>query len=332
MIATNSTRRPARLAAGIAAAALAFAGALACHGAMAQAYPSKSVRFVVPFPPGTGTDLSARVVAQQLQMTLGQSFVVENKPGAGGSIGAMEVVRAAPDGYTLLFSSNSALSSNVALLKAMPYDPAKDLAPVAGVGITTLALMVKPEFPAKNMKEFIAYAKQRPGKLSAGYGSSSAQVPIAMLNKAAGLDVLAIPYKGIPLAVNDVIGGSLDFAFVDIGNAIAQARGGTLRALAVVTEKRLPLLPDWPAMSETLPGFDISGWVAVAGPAGMPRNVVDTLNSAITTAITTPDIKQKFATTGFAPMPLTPEQLKGFVASEIVKWNQLAKDAKIERQ
>ncbi|MES2977228.1 MAG: tripartite tricarboxylate transporter substrate binding protein [Pseudomonadota bacterium] len=315
---------------------LAFGSLLALTGAWAlaqpAAYPVRPVKLVVPFPPGTGTDTSARVVAQYLQTALGQPFVVDNKPGAGGSIGAMEVVRAAPDGYTLLFSSNSALSSNVALLKTMPYDPAKDLAPVAGVGITTLALLVRADYPPKNIQEFIAYVRQRPGKISAGYGSSSAQVPISMLNKAAGLDILSVLYKGIPLAVNDVLGGSLDFAFADIGNATAQVSGGKMRALAVVSEKRNPLVPDWPALAELFPGFDISGWVAVAGPVGLPANVVDTLNKAITAAIATPDMEQKLATLGFAPMPLSPAQLKNFAGTEIVKWNQLAKDANIERQ
>ncbi len=307
-----------------------LAGALTL--ASAQTFPTKPVRLIVPFPPGTGTDVAARVVAQKLQASLGQSFVVENRPGAGGSIGAMEVVRAAPDGYTLLFSSNSALSSNVALLKTMPYDPGKDLTPIAGVGITTLALMVKPEHPARNVREFIAWVKQRPGKVSAGYGSSSAQVPIAMLNKGAGLDVLSVAYKGIPLAVTDVIGGTLDFAFVDIGNAIAQSKGGTLRALAVVTEKRHALVPDWPPMAEVLPGFDVSGWVAVAGPAGMSPRIVDTLNAAISAAANSPEARQTLGKAGFAPLITTPAEIKAFVAAETVKWIQLAKDANIERQ
>ncbi|MES2535673.1 MAG: tripartite tricarboxylate transporter substrate binding protein [Pseudomonadota bacterium] len=300
--------------------------------ATAQNYPSRPVRLVVPFPPGTGTDIAARVVGQQLQLAFGQPFVVDNKPGAGGSIAAMEVIRAAPDGYTLLFSSNSVLSSNVALLKNLPYDPNKNFSPIGGVAVTSLALMVKPDFPAKTLKEFIAYAKQRPGKMSAGYGSSSAQVALALLTKMAGLDVLAVPYKGIPLAVNDVIGGTLDFAFVDIGNAVAQTKGGMLRTIAVSSEKRSALTPDWPTVSEVLPGFEILGWVAVAGPAGMPPQIIESLSSAIGAAITTPDVRQKFSTSGFAPMPMKPDQLKSFIASETVKWTQLAKDARMEAQ
>ena len=202
-------------------------------GAWAQTYPQRPVRLVVPFPAGTGTDLTARLMAQQLQAALGQPFVVDNKPGAGGSIGAMEVVRAAPDGHTLLFSSNSAAASNVALLKSMPYDPARDLTLVSGIGESALVLMVRTDHPARTLDDFLDMARKQPGKLNGGYGSSSSQMSIALLNKLARLDTLLVPYKGIPLAVNDVIAGTLDFTFVDINNALAQAKGGKLRALGV---------------------------------------------------------------------------------------------------
>jgi tripartite-type tricarboxylate transporter receptor subunit TctC len=298
----------------------------------AQAYPIRPVRVVVPFPAGTATDLSARVIANHLQTALGQPFVVDNKPGAGGSIGAMEVVRAVPDGYTILIASNSALSSNVALLKSIPYDPAKDLTPVAGVSQTTLVLMVKPGFPANNLQEFIAYVKSRPGKLSAGYGSSSSQIAIAILNKAAGLDVLAVPYKGIPLAVNDVIGGILDFAFVDLGNALAQTRGNAMKPLGVVTAQRNALVPDWPAIAEVLPNFDIPTWVAVAGPIGMAPRTVAILQSAVDASLKTAEVKNRLATAGFAPMPMDPSRLKTFMSNEIVNWKQMAADANIEPQ
>ena len=312
------------------ALALPLGLALAGRPAMAQSFPAKPVRLVVPFPPGTATDSAARMLGQQLSVSLGQPFVVDNKPGAGGSIGAMEVVRAAPDGYTLLFGSNSALSANVALLKTMPYDPTKDFTPVAGFGETMHVLMVKSSFPAKTLPEFIAYVKQRPGKVSAGYGSSTAQVGIAMLNKLAGLDLLAVPYKGIPLAVNDVLGGTLDITSVDLGNAMAQARGGNLRALAVTSARRNPLVPEWPAVAETLPGFDLTSWFGIVGPAGIPRDVVDKLNAAITQALKQPEVKANLATLGTTPMPLAPEQLKAFIVSEIAKWIRLARDANLQ--
>ena len=312
------------------AVALALGLAFAAGPALAQSYPGHTVRLVVPFPPGSATDLAARLVGQQLGAALGQPFVVDNKPGAGGSIAAMEVIRAAPDGYTLLFSSNSAISSNVALLKKIPYDPNKDFSAVAGIGETMLALMVKPGFAARSVPEFVAYLKQRPGKVTAGYGSSSSQVSIALLNKLAGVDTLSVPYKGIPLAVNDVLGGTLDFTFVDIGNAMAQAKGGALRAIGVTSLKRNALVPEWPALSEALPGFDITAWFAIVGPAGLPKDVVDKLNAATTQALKQPELKDRLTNIGLSPMPMSPPELKTFIGTEIVKWTQIVKDANIQ--
>ena len=296
----------------------------------AQSYPSKPVRMVVPFPVGTGTDMGARLLAQQLQATTGQPFVVDNKPGASGSIGAMEVVRAAPDGYTLLFASNSAAASNVALLKSMPYDPSRDLTPIAGFADSLLALMVRADHPARTLDEFLAHVAQRPGKISAGYGSASSQVSIAVLNKLARLEVLAVPYKGIPLAVNDTIGGIVDFTFVDMGNAIAQSRGGKMRALGVTAAKPSGLMPEWRALGERLPGFDISAWLAVLGPAGMPADVVDKLSAAIVSIVSAPEMRDKLVSTGMVPMPMSSERLGRFVPSEIAKWKQWVKDANIQ--
>ena len=269
-------------------------------------------------------------MAQQLQSALGQSFVVDNKPGAGGSIAATEVIRAAADGHTLLFSSNSAVASNVALLKNMPYDPLKDFTPIAGIGENMLVLMIKAAHPAKNLQEFVSYVKQRPGKVTAGYGSSSSQVSIAVLNKLGKLDVLPVPYKGIPLAVTDVLGGTVDFTFVDLGNAMAQSKGGKLRALGITAPKRSPLAADWPALADTMPGFDITAWFAIVGPAGVPKDVVDKLNHAVGQALKNPEAMEKLASIGMQPMPLTPEQLKAFMGSEVSKWIRLVKDANLQ--
>jgi tripartite-type tricarboxylate transporter receptor subunit TctC len=312
---------------------LAAAGlALACAatGASAQAFPTKPIRMLVPFPAGAATDMAARVIGQQLSTVLGQPVVVDNKPGAGGSIAAMEVVRAAPDGYTLMFASNSAISSNVALLKKIPYDPNKDFSPVAGTGETALVLMVKSGFPVKNLKELIAYIKTHPGKVNAGYGSSSSQISIATFDKLAGVETLLVPYKGIPLAINDVLGGTLDYTFADIGNALAQVKGGNMRALGVTASKRTPLMPDVPAIAEVLPGFDITAWFGIVGPAGMPRDVVDKLNAATTQVLKAPEMKERLATIGLTPMPMAPEPFKGFIATEIVKWTRLAREANVQ--
>jgi tripartite-type tricarboxylate transporter receptor subunit TctC len=310
--------------------ALGAAFALAGTAALAQAYPSRPVKLVVPFPAGSATDLAARVMAGALSTNLGQSFVVENKPGAGGSIAAMEVVRAPADGYTLLFSSNSAMASNVALLKNMPYDPRKDLAPVAGVGDNMLVLMVRSEHPAKNLKEFLDYVRQRPGKVNAGYGSSSSQISIAVLDKLGKLDTQAVPYKGIPLAINDVLGGTVDFTFVDLGNAMAQAKGGRLRPLGITAPRRSAIVPDWPALAESLPGFDITAWFAIAGPAALPKDVTDRLNGAVNQALKQPEVQEKLAGIGIQPMPMAPAELKTFVDREVTKWVRLARDANIQ--
>lgn len=297
---------------------------------LAQSFPSKTVRLVVPFPAGSATDMAARLAAQYLQTAMNQNFVVENKPGAGGSIAAMEVIRSNPDGYTLLFSSNSAAASNVALLKSIPYDPNKDFTPIAGIGENMLVLMVKSDHSAKNIQEFISYASQRPGKVNAGYGSSSSQVSIAVLNKLAKIDTMMVPYKGIPLAVNDVLAGVVEFSFVDQGNAMAQSKGGKMRVLGVTSNKRSMLVPEWPALSETLPGFDITAWFAVLGPAGIPKDVVEKLNTQITNILKQNEFKEKMAGIGIQTMPMTSDQLKSHVASEVTKWIRLVKEANIQ--
>ena len=299
--------------------------------ASSQSYPNRSVRMVVPFTSGTGTDVSARVLAQQLSLSLGQPFVVDNKPGAGGSIGAMEVVRAAPDGYTLLFGSSSALAANVALLKNMPYDPIKDLSPIAGVADSVTALVVRSGFPAKTIEEFVAYVKQRPGKINAGYGSSSTQMSIAVLSKLAGLNVVAVPYKGVPLAVNDLLGGTLDFIFADLGNVLPHVKAGTLHGIGITSAKRSELVPAWPSLSEAFVGFeDITGWIAIAGPAGLPKDVAGKLALNTSQALTQPEVKNRLALFGLAPMPMAPETLKAFMATEVPKWKRLANEAHIQ--
>lgn len=317
----------------ILATALAGVAAFACASVVgAQEYPKGPVRMIVPFPPGSATDLAGRIIAEQLQKSLGKPFVVENKPGAQGTIAGLEVVRAAPDGHTLLFTSNTAIASNVPLMKKMPYDPTKDFAPVAGIGDNSLVLMVKPDFPAKDLREFIAYAKANPGKLAAGYGSTSSQISISMLSKMAGLDVLPVPYKGIPLAVNDVLSGQVHFTFVDLGNAMAQAKGGKLRPIAITAAKRNPLVPDWPTLAEVLPGYNITAWFAIAAPAGTPKPVVDALHAAASKALTQPDVKERLAGIGIAPMPMTPAELSQFISTEVVKWTKLTKEAGIEAE
>ena len=276
----------------------------------AQSFPQKQIRMVVPFPPGSATDMAARIMGQQIGSALGQPVVIDNKPGAFGSIAAMEVIRSNPDGY----------------------DPTKDFTPVVGVGENMLVLVTKSNSQFKNLQELIAYAKQNPGKLSAGYGSSSSQVCIAMLNKLGGIEIMSVPYKGIPLAINDVLGETLDFTFADIGNALAQTKGGAMKSLGVTAPKRSSLAPEWPAIAETLPGFDITAWFAIVGPAGMPKDVVNKISSAAIASLKKQDVKEKLAAIGLATMPLTPDQLQSFISTEIINWTRLVKEANIQAE
>jgi tripartite-type tricarboxylate transporter receptor subunit TctC len=227
-----------------------FLFAAAAH---AQTYPSKPIKLLVPFPAGSATDHIARLTGSQLQEALGQPVIVENKPGAQGGIAATEVARATPDGYTLMMTTNTPQAANVSLFKKLNYDPVKDFAPIARLGTTSFMLMVKPDFPAKNLKEFLAYSKNK--NLSAGYGSAGSQVSLSMLKSMGKLDVVEVPYKGIPQAITDTMGGSLAFTFVDLGNALGQAKGGKLRGLGVTSQKRTPLAPDLPAIAEELKGY-----------------------------------------------------------------------------
>ena len=293
-------------------------------------YPTKPVRLVVPFPAGSATDQVARLTGQQLQEALGQPFVVENKPGAQGAIAAAEVAKAAPDGYTILVTTNTTQAANVSLFKKLAYDPVKDFAPVARLGTTSFVLMVKPEFPARTLKEFIAQVKSQPGKHSAGHGSAGSQVSAAMLKSMAGLDVVEVPYKGIPQAVTDVIGGSLTYTFVDLGNALGQLKGGKLKGLGVTSEKRSSAAPDIPAIAETLHGYELIAWFGLMAPAGTPKDIVTKLHDVAVKGIAKAEIKERFAGIGTDVAPMNPEQLAKFIQGEIAKWARLTREAGIQ--
>ena len=267
-------------------------------------YPAKPVRLIVPFTAGSATDQVGRLIGQQLQAALGQPFVVENRPGAQGSIAASEVARAAPDGYTLLVTTNTPQAANVSLFKKLPYDPVKDFTPVVRMGTTSFVLMTKSDFPARNLKEFIAHVKGQPGKLSEGYGSAGSQVSGSMLKSMAHLDFVEAPYKGIPQAVTDVLGGSLAFTFVDLGNALGQLKGGKMKGLGVTSEKRSAVVPDIPAIAETLPGYELIAWFALMAPANTPKEVVAKLQDASLAALARSEIKEKFLGIGVDVAPM----------------------------
>jgi tripartite-type tricarboxylate transporter receptor subunit TctC len=296
----------------------------------AQAYPSRLVKLIVPFPAGSATDQVARLIGSQLQEALHQPFIVENKPGAQGGIAAAEVARAAPDGYTLMVTTNTPQAANVSLFKKLNYDPVKDFTPIARLGTTSFMLMVKPDFPARDLKEFLSHVKKQPGKLSAGYGSSGSQVSLAMLKSMGRLDVVEVPYKGIPQAITDTMGGSLAFTFVDLGNALAQAKGGKLRGLAVTSLKRTSLAPDVPALAEELPGYELIAWFGLVAPAKTPDDLVQKLHQAAVKGLAKPQVKEKFAALGTDVAPLNPAEFGRFIQAEIAHWAKLVKLAGIQ--
>ena len=298
----------------------------------AQTYPAKPVKLVVPFPAGSATDQIARVIGQELQGALAQPFVVDNKPGAQGTIAAEGVAKSAPDGYTLLVTTNTPQAAAPALFKQLRYDPVKDFAPVARLGTISFMLMVPADFPAKTFKEFLAYAKANPGKLSGGYGSAGSQVSQAMMRSMGGIEFVDVPYKGLPQAITDVLGGAISFTFADLANALAQQKGGKLRGLAVTSEKRSPLAPEVPAIAEELKGYELIAWFALMAPAGTPKDIVQALFDATSKSLRKNEIREKFALLGTDVAPQDPAQLEAFIKSEIAKWAKMAKEAGIQPQ
>jgi tripartite-type tricarboxylate transporter receptor subunit TctC len=298
--------------------------------AHAQNYPARPVKLIVPFPAGSATDQVARVAGAELQQALGQPFVIENKAGAQGSIAAAEVAKAAPDGYTLMLTTNTPHAANPSLFKKLNYDPVKDFTPITRYGTTSFMLMVRPDFPAKTLKEFIANARSQPGKLSAGYGSAGSQVSVAMLKALGKLDIVEVPYKGIPQTITDTMGGSLQLTFVDMANALAQQKGGKLRGLAVTNGKRSSLAPDLPAVAEELAGYEVIAWFALMAPAKLPEPIVQRLNETNMKALAKPEVKERFATVGTDVAPMGPAELGKFIQAEVANWARLVKLAGIQ--
>jgi len=308
------------------------AALFAAAAAQAQVYPAKPVKLIVPFPAGSATDQIARVIGQELQGALGQPFVVDNKPGAQGTIAAEGVAKSAPDGYTLMVSTNTPQAAAPALFKELRYDPVKDFQPIARLGTISFMLMVAPDFPAKNLKEFLGHARSNPGKLSGGYGSAGSQVSQALLRSMGKINFVDVPYKGLPQAITDVMGGQISFTFADLANALAQQKGGKLRGLAVTSEKRSPLAPDVPAIAEELKGYELIAWFALMAPAGTPPEIVTRLYGATAAALKKPDAAARFATLGTDVGLMDPAQLAEFIKAEIAKWARMAKEAGIQPQ
>jgi len=308
-------------------ASLAFAAPTIAIG---QTSAVKPIRVIVPLPAGSSTDLLARVLMTNLATITNQNYVIQNKVGANSVIGTQEVVRANPDGSTLLCAALSALAVNVALVKNLPYDPLKDLTPIGGVSLTNHVLMVKAGSPINTLSDFIAYAKKNPNRVSVAYSTTTVQVQIATLEKLAGIQLLTVPYKSAPGTITDVIGGVLDATFLDHGNALSQVRGETMRALGVTSLKRNPVSPEWPTISESLPGYDFSSWIALVGPAGLPREMVFRLSEAMQRALKQRELVDRYASMGTVPLILNPDELRAFMHSEVGKWVRLAREANIQ--
>jgi tripartite-type tricarboxylate transporter receptor subunit TctC len=297
----------------------------------ADNYPAHQVKIIVPFPAGAGPDQVARMLAQYLQETLGQPFVIENRAGALGSIGAQEVARSTPDGYTLLMGTNTTQAANVAMLKNLPYDPAKDFTPIIRTVTTAMVLVVKPDFPAQDLAQFMTYARAHPN-ITAGYGSGASQISIGQLQSRGGLSIIAASYRGIPQAVTDVMGGAINLAFADFSIAIPQMKGGTLRGIGVTSPARNELTPDLPALAEAMPGFEATIWYGLLAPAGTPEPVVNKLYAESAKFLAMPATREKLASVGVIVAPMRPDEFSRFIRSEIVRWTADAKAAGIEAQ
>ncbi len=300
--------------------------------ALAQAYPSKPIKLVVPFSAGAISDGVARFVAERAGKTLGASFVIENKAGANGSIGAREVAKSPPDGYTLIVSSNSAHAANLYLYKALNYDPVKDFTPITGLTKNPHLLVVRSSLPVQNVKEFVAHAKANPGKLTWGTGNSGSLANASLLMSKTGFTAVKANYKSQPQAVVDLLAGRIDFMTVDYFNISEHMKAGTLRALGVTSKTRLQALPNIPPVADAVPGYEVIGWIATFAPANTPAEIVAKLNKAFTDVLKSKDVVDYMQGLGMLPFPTTPAELGAFQKQQIVQWTEMLTLAGVERE
>jgi len=305
---------------------------IAPPGAIAQAYPNKTVRLVVPFAPGSAIDITARIFAEELRMAMGQSFLVENKPGASAQIGADYVAKAAPDGYTLLVASNTSHSANPFLFKKLTYDPIMDFMPVAGLTHIPQFLFVNTSLGVRTASELVSYVKSQLGKTSFGYGNSIGQIVGATFSKRFEMDSTPIAYRSAPQAIADLLGGQVTFVVAEMATGGPFVRDGRLKALAVTSMRRSPKLPEVPAFSEIaeFKGFEVISWVALFTPAGTPKEIVDRLSGVIKQAQNKAEVKEKIAAFAAEGDPSGSEELGVFVKAQLSTWGRLIKDAGIQ--
>ena len=309
---------------------------LAGRLALAQAaYPSRNIKMIVPYPPGGTTDLLGRLIADQIKGGLNAVVVVENKPGAGTTLGAEQVARSEPDGYTLLMATSTTLAINKTLYKKLPYDPVKDFAPVALVAGVPFALIINPTLPAQTLKEFIAYAKANPGLAYGSAGNGSPQhLGAEMLKSAANIDIRHVPYRGSIPAMLDVIAGHIPFMVVDLQPALQQIKEGKVRVLGVTTPKRVAAAPDIPTIAEGgLPGYELVAWQGVVAPAGTPRPVVDTLAAQIAKLLSDPATRERFTAIAIEPLPgSTPDGFAAYIRTEVDRWADIVRKSGVQAE
>jgi tripartite-type tricarboxylate transporter receptor subunit TctC len=300
--------------------------------AFPQAYPGKPIRLISPWSPGGPAEALARTVGMKMSEALGQPIIIDSRGGANGTIGGALAAKAPNDGYTIFFSHLGPMAIAPALMKDMPYDPLKDFEPITQVVAGPTLLAVRNDIPVKTVKELIAYAKVNPGKLtygSVGIGSTT-HLAGEMLVTMAGIEIVHVPYKGSTPILVDMLGGRISMAFIGISGVIQQAQAGQVRAIAISTLKRSPNFPDIPAVSETLPGFELNSWYGMEAPAGTPRAIVNRLQQEVVHALKKPEVIEWLKQNGLDPVGSTPEEHAAQIRSEIAKWAKIVKDAKVK--
>ena len=302
-------------------------------GLAEAAYPNRTIKMIVPYPPGGTTDFLGRLVAEQIQSSLGAAVIVENKPGAATTLGAEQVARAEPDGYTLMIATSTTLAINKTLYRKLPYDPVKDFTPIALVAAVPFALIINPQIPATTLSEFIAYAKSNPGLAYGSAGNGSPQhLGAEMLKAAAGIDIRHVSYRGSVPAMLDVIAGHISFMVVDLQPALPQSRDGKVRILGVTTPKRVAAAPEIPTLAEGgLAGYELVAWQGIVGPAGLPRPIVDRLAAQIGKLVADPATRDRLMAIALEPLSgSTPDSFAAYVKTEVDRWAVIVKNSGAE--
>ncbi|MFM9997616.1 MAG: Bug family tripartite tricarboxylate transporter substrate binding protein [Burkholderiaceae bacterium] len=313
--------------------ALLCAGLMLATSAGAQQYPSRPIKLVVPFAAGGQTDRAARYVAEHVRQALGQTVIVENLPGANGLIAMREFIKRPADGYNVLLTSNTTHSANPHLYKSLPYDPVKDFTPVACLMDVPLILAIRASLPIRTVDELTTYAKENPGKLTFGWANSTSQAGVELLKSRKQIALTAVPYKGMPQVITDLLGSHIDLVLTDPSTAMGQLQSGALRPLAVTSKRRVPLFQNVPTMIEAgVPDYELIGWLAVFLPANVPQNVIAPLHAALVGAINSPAFRDFANETAAVPTTCSPAELASLVRTDSEKWRQLVEISKIEKQ